>query len=68
MENIVNILIFILSGYLLIGLLFAIAFVLRLANQIDPGAKGAHWSFRLMTFPGVVAFWPVLMKKYLIRK
>ena len=53
-----------LGVYLLIGLLFAIPFVLRLVTQIDEAAQGTGWGFRLLIFPGTIALWPVLLKKW----
>ena len=55
----------ILGAYAGIGVLFALAFVLRGAAAIDPAAKGAPWGFRLLILPGSAALWPVLLIKWL---
>ncbi|MEM7480960.1 MAG: hypothetical protein AAF481_07275 [Acidobacteriota bacterium] len=53
-------LVWLVSIYALVGLIFAIAFVLRGVSRIDPAADGGSWGFRLVILPGVVAFWPYL--------
>ena len=53
-----------LDLYLLIGLLFAIAFVTIGVPRVDPTARGAGAGFRLLILPGSVALWPVLLRKW----
>jgi hypothetical protein len=53
-----------LGFYVGLGLLFAAPFVLRGVDRIDPGAKGASWGFRLIIVPGVVALWPILLRRW----
>ena len=50
--------------YALVGLLFAIAFVLAGVNRVDPVAREGTWGFRLIIVPGVVAFWPLLATRW----
>lgn len=50
--------------YLGLGLLFAIVFVTKGAGKIDPTAKGGTIGFRLLIIPGVMAFWPLLTKRW----
>ena len=50
--------------YAALGLLFAVAFVLRGAARIDPQAAGGSWGFRLAILPGVVALWPILARRW----
>jgi hypothetical protein len=57
-------LVWLLALYAGAGLLFALAFVTRGVEQIDPGAKGASWGFRLVVLPGVVALWPLLARRW----
>lgn len=54
-----------LGVYGLIGLLFALPFVLRGAGQIDEAARQGSWGFRLLILPGVIALWPRLAIKWL---
>ena len=50
--------------YLVAGFVFALAFVSRGVQRVDPGANGSSWGFRLLIFPGAVAFWPFLLNKW----
>ena len=56
------------QGYLLIGLVFAIPFVLFLVNRVDPSAKGSTWGFRVMVIPGVCLLWPLLLVRLVRRE
>lgn len=50
--------VWIVCGYLAVGLIFAPMFVTVLVGRIDPDARGASWGFRLAILPGAVALWP----------
>ena len=50
--------------YSAIGIVFALVFVVKGALQIDEEAVGAGWGFRLLILPGCVAFWPLLLKRW----
>jgi hypothetical protein len=52
-----------LGLYALLGLLFAVPFVLRGVGRVDPAAREGTWGFRLLILPGVVAFWPVFARR-----
>ena len=66
MEKAVELVLLILTVYLLGGFLFAIPFVWKGVTRIDPdGAKGTRWGFRLIIFPGTMVFWPVLLAKWI---
>lgn len=52
-------------GYGTIGFLFAIAFVSRGVQKVDRQAAGTSIAFRLLIFPGAVAFWPFLLRRWL---
>lgn len=65
METLAVILVRTLGVYVLLGTLFAIVFVIRGVGRIDPDARSGTWGFRLLIFPGVVAFWPYLMRRWL---
>lgn len=51
--------------YLLAGAVFAALFVWRGAAALDEAAKGISWKTRALLFPGSVALWPVLLRKWL---
>lgn len=56
----------ILAGiYLACGFLFAIPFVLFGVKKIDPHAARGSWGFRLFIIPGTMAFWPLLLRRWL---
>lgn len=59
-----DILTIVLGSYLLAGLLFAVPFVLRGVDRIDPLARAGSWGFRLIILPGVVALWPLLALRW----
>ena len=53
------------AGYLGLGALFALYFVLRGVDLLDKSARGAGFLFRLFLFPGVAALWPLLLVRML---
>jgi TM2 domain-containing membrane protein YozV len=61
----VTVMLLVVSVYLAIGLLFALPFVIKGVTKIDEGAAGSGWGFRLIIIPGVIVFWPVLLKKWI---
>ena len=48
-----------------IGLVFAVAFLLRGAARLDPNADGATWGFKALILPGTVALWPLLLVRWM---
>ncbi len=50
-----------LALYFAAGLIFAVIFVTIGIGRVDPNAKGAKLSVRLLLIPGSVALWPVLL-------
>ena len=59
-----NSLVLVLLGYAALGASFAIIFVIFGVQKIDPEAHGAGIGFRLLIFPGSVAFWPMLLRRW----
>jgi len=53
-----------LEIYAALGLAFALAFVCFGVQKIDPEAKGTKLGFRLLIIPGVIAFWPMLLRRW----
>lgn len=51
-------------GYLFLGIVFAVPFLLRGVERVDPAARGAGVGFRLVVLPGVVALWPLLLRRW----
>ena len=54
--------------YVATGLLFAIYFATAGITKLDPVAKGSSVVFRILTVPGAVALWPLLLVKRLSLK
>ena len=53
-----------LGIYLACGFLFAIPYVLQGVKKVDPHAAHGSWGFRLLIFPGTLAFWPLLLRRW----
>ena len=53
-------LVWLLTGYAGLGLVFALGFVAFGVTRVDETARGAGWGFRLLILPGTVALWPLL--------
>lgn len=53
-----------LEVYAAVGLAFALVFVSFGVQKIDPEAKGAGVGFRVLIIPGVMAFWPMLLRRW----
>ena len=54
-----------LTGYALLGAIFAIAFVWFGIHRVDDGARHAPIGFRLIVMPGVAALWPLLLARWI---
>ena len=53
--------------YATIGGVFAAVFLWRWVGRLDSSAEHGTWGFRVLVFPGVVAFWPLFIVR-LIRR
>jgi hypothetical protein len=67
-DSLVYILLTVAGLYLAVGLLFAAAFLPKGITRVDEGAKGAGIWFKALILPGVVCFWPALLKKWIRSK
>jgi hypothetical protein len=52
------------GAYLVLGLGFAVAFVVRGVGIVDPVAADASWAWRILIMPGTAALWPLMLKKW----
>jgi len=52
-------------AYTALGVAFALAFVTMGVKRIDSQAVGGSIGFRLLVFPGSVAFWPLLLRRWI---
>ena len=65
LELTAKVLVDVLATYAALGALFALAFVTAGVTRVDSEAKSSGWGFRVIIFPGVVAFWPLLLSRWL---
>ncbi|MEM9547230.1 MAG: hypothetical protein AAGA77_14720 [Bacteroidota bacterium] len=65
MTMVINIFVLVLQIYLLIGLLIAVLIQRKGLKKIDATVEGAGVWFRVLTFPGIVALWPILLSKWM---
>ena len=56
---------FALYAYVLLGLLFGVAFIDRGIQRLDHEAQGAGWGFRMIVLPGTVLLWPLLLHRWI---
>jgi len=54
-----------LYAYTALGVAFALTFVTVGVKQIDSQAIGSSVGFRLLILPGSVAFWPLLLRRWM---
>jgi hypothetical protein len=54
-----------LGIYLACGLVFAVPFALVGVKRIDPHAAQGSCGFRLLIIPGTMAFWPLLLRRWM---
>ena len=54
--------------YAIFGVVFALAFVTVGVKRIDSQANGSGAGFRLLIFSGSVAFWPLLLRRWIAGK
>lgn len=65
LESIVTILVYAIESYLMLGALFAMAFHVRGLTSLDHATEGAKPFFRVLITPGLVALWPVILRKWI---
>lgn len=54
-----------LAAYLLIGIIFAGAFMTKGIRTVDNIASSSSLGFKVVILPGVVMLWPILLKKWI---
>lgn len=57
--------VWLLSIYVLLGIVFALCFIFAGIERVDAAAKQSAWGFRLMIVPGVIALWPLLAVRWM---
>src|SRR5258708_30923452 len=66
-QQVANLLVGALYLYGIAGLVFAIAFVTTGVKRIDSQAIGSGVCFLVLIFPASVAFWPLLLCRWITR-
>lgn len=51
--------------YLGIGVVFAVPFLVKGVGKIDPAAAEGTVGFKVLIFPGVMALWPFLARRWM---
>jgi hypothetical protein len=62
---VVQIILILVLIYLVLGVLFVIPFLVKGISKVDEGAHGGTVGFKIIIIPGVIVFWPVLLKKWM---
>lgn len=53
--------------YAAIGVCFSLFFLVTGLGRFDPVAKAGTWGFRVLVAPGVVALWPLFLKRMMTK-
>ena len=53
------------EAYALLGVVFAVLFVSVGVHRLDSEARASGFAFRLLIVPGVAAFWPMLLVRWI---
>ena len=64
-ENFVKAFVYGLTAYATIGFLFALVFVIVGVQRLDSEAHGSGVGFRALIMPGVAAFWPLFLHRWM---
>ena len=63
-ERIAVLFVDVLTVYVALGVVFGVTFVWFGVKRIDSQAVGTGVGFRILIFPGSVAFWPLLLRRW----
>jgi hypothetical protein len=64
----VEIILIIVAIYLFLGVLFVVPFLVKGLTKVDEGSHGGSIGFKIIIIPGVIVFWPALLRKWLKSK
>ena len=64
-ETLAQAFVYALTTYAGVGLVFALVFVFFGVSRIDSEAQGSGIGFRLLVLPGVAAFWPMFLRRWM---
>lgn len=66
MELFIQVLVFAITLYSIIGFLFSCIYIMFGLEESDPSAKGSAPLFKLFIFPGLTIFWPLFAIRWII--
>jgi hypothetical protein len=66
MELLIEVLVFAVTLYGIIGFAFACLFIALGLEPSDPSAVGISWMLKLMLMPGFIVFWPLFAIRWII--
>lgn len=64
-EQIVTVILMVIAAFLSAGILFSVFFLARGLKVVDEGAHGSSIGFRIIIIPGIIVFWPMLLRKWI---
>jgi hypothetical protein len=65
LETFAKAFVYTLAVYAGLGLVFAVPFIWLGVQRLDSEAQGSSIGFRLLILPGVAAFWPMLVHRWM---
>ncbi len=65
LETFAKAIVYTLAVYANVGLVFSVPFVWLGVQRLDSEAQGSGIGFRLLILPGVAAFWPMFLQRWL---
>lgn len=66
--DLVNGILAVLAIYVAIGSILAVPFVIFGIGRVDHAAKDTPFTFRVLVLPGVIALWPLMLRRWLSPK
>ena len=64
-ETLAKIFVYVLETYAGLGFMFSVLFVWIGVQRLDSEAQGSGIGFRLLILPGVAAFWPLFLQRWM---
>ncbi|GJM29989.1 MAG: hypothetical protein DHS20C17_26240 [Cyclobacteriaceae bacterium] len=64
----VSVIVLIAGIYLVIGMVFCLVLLIKGLGKLDPNAESTGVGFKILLTPGIIAFWPILLIKWIKKK
>lgn len=55
----------VIAGYLMVGICFLPFYYSKGIKMVDEGVKGSSFGFYIIIIPGVIVFWPILLRQWI---